>query len=48
MDRNGAIKLHKECENVVCELVENAGHQMIFDNPEGVVAKILKEGRVDA
>jgi hypothetical protein len=48
MDRTGAIRLHKEYENVVCELVVNAGHQMIFDNPDGVVEKILKEGRVDA
>ncbi len=47
MDRTGAIRLHKDFENVVCDLVDNAGHQMIFDNPDGVVAKILKEGRVD-
>ena len=48
MDRTGAIRLHKDFENVACELVDNAGHQMIFDNPDEVVAKILKEDRVDA
>lgn len=49
MDRNGAQKLVKDKNypNVICETIADAGHQLIFDNPAGVVVKILRSGRID-
>jgi len=47
MDRKGAQRLAKTHKNVICETVDDAGHQIIFDNPTEVVARILRSNRND-
>jgi pimeloyl-ACP methyl ester carboxylesterase len=42
MDSKGAHRLKNQRKNVICQIINGAGHQLIFDNPEGVVAKILR------
>ncbi len=47
MDRKGALRLAQSQKNVTCETIKDAGHQIIFDNPLGVVNRILREDRID-
>ena len=43
MNRKGAMRLSQE-KKAKLAIVENSGHQLIFDNPEKV-AEHLKKGR---
>lgn len=47
MDRKGAQRLAQTHKNVKFEIVKEAGHQIIFDNPTEVVSKILRYDRND-
>lgn len=47
MDRKGAQRLAYSNKNVRCEMIKDAGHQLIFDNPSEVVSKILRPDRND-
>ena len=42
MDKKGALRLCNTEKNVICEIIPDAGHQLIFDNPLAVVEKILR------
>lgn len=42
MNQEGAHRLKEQFKNVKVHTVENAGHQLIFDNPPQVAATIKK------
>jgi pimeloyl-ACP methyl ester carboxylesterase len=41
MDQQGAHQLAMHLDNVQVDFIENAGHQLIFDNPQDVSRKII-------
>ena len=47
MDSVGAQKLHEDYKNISFSRISNAGHQLIFDNPDEVSWNIIQNAMKD-
>jgi pimeloyl-ACP methyl ester carboxylesterase len=42
MDKKGALRLAQNFGNIKCAIIDKAGHQLNFENPDGVLRTLYQ------